>query len=57
MTIRITFAPTMVRSNEDLYVIRPSGREDLPHVLDNIVRLERRAAEFVELAPSDRKSL
>ena len=41
----------MVRGDEDLHAIRPSGREDLAHVLDNIARLECRAAEFVELAP------
>ena len=51
MIIWISFAPTMVRGDEDLHAIRPSGREDLPHMLDNIVRLECRAAEFVELAP------
>src|SRR5271155_4571613 len=50
MFIGIAFAPTMVRGDEDLDAIRPSGGEDLPHMLDNIVRLECRAAEFVELA-------
>jgi len=29
---------------------RPSGGENLPHMLDNIVRFECRAAEFVEFA-------
>ena len=41
----------MVRGYENLHAIRPSGGEDLPHMLDNVVRLECRAAEFVELAP------
>ena len=40
----------MMRGDEDLHAMRPSGGEDLPHVLDDIVRLECRAAEFVELA-------
>src|ERR1700740_3592156 len=55
MTIWIIFAPTMMRGDEDLHAIRPSSGEDLPHVLDDIVRLERRAAEFVELAPLRQK--
>src|SRR5271169_1331609 len=55
MTVWIGFAPTMVRGDEDLYALRPSGGEDLPHMLDNVVRLECRAAEFVELAPVGQK--
>src|SRR5271170_2296871 len=55
MAIWISLAPTMVRGDEDLDAIRPSGGEYLPHVLDNIVRLECRAAEFVELAPLRQK--
>jgi hypothetical protein len=50
-TIWITLTPTVVRGYENLHAIRPSGGEDLPHMLDNVVRLECRAAEFVELAP------
>jgi hypothetical protein len=57
MAVGITIAPTMVRGDEDLHASGPSGGEDLPHMLDNVVRLECRAAELVELAPSDRKSL
>src|SRR5271166_303717 len=55
MTIWITFAPTMVRGDEDLHASRPSGGEDLSHMLDTIVSLECRAAEFVELAPRRQK--
>src|ERR1700693_15389 len=55
MAVWITFAPTMVRDDEDLHIGRPSGGEDVPHVLDNIVRLECRAAEFVELPPLRQK--
>src|SRR5271156_3354953 len=55
MAIWISLAPTMVRGDEDLDAIRPSGGEYLPHMLDNIVRLECRAAEFVELAPLRQK--
>ena len=51
MAIWISLAPTMVRGDEDLDAIRPSGGEDLPHMLDNVVRFECRTAEFVELAP------
>src|SRR6516165_5462122 len=50
MTVGITFAPTMVRGDEDLHPSRPSGGKDLPHMLNDIVRLECRAAEFVKLA-------
>src|ERR1700761_3003634 len=50
-TIGITLTPTVVRGYEAPHAIRPSGGEDLPHMLDNVVRLECRAAEFVELAP------
>src|SRR6202008_3140790 len=49
-TVGITFAPAMVRGDEDLRANRSSGREHLPHMLDDVVRLERRATEFVELA-------
>jgi hypothetical protein len=42
-------------SDTSLYALRPSGGEDLPHMLDNVVRLECRAAEFVELAPVGQK--
>src|ERR1700757_1635856 len=55
MAVWIAFAPTMMRGDEDLHAFRPSGGEALPHMLDNIVRLERRAAEFVELAPLRQK--
>src|ERR1700736_1559571 len=55
MAIRIAFAPTMVWGDEDPHAILPSGGEDLPHVLDDIVRLERRAAAVVELAPLRQK--
>src|ERR1700756_1092306 len=57
VTIWISFAPTMMRGDEDLHAIRPSGGEDLPHMLDDIVRLECRAAEFVELAPLRQKGV
>src|ERR1700752_5391366 len=49
-TVRITFAPAMVRGDEDPRVSRSNGREDLPHMLGDVVRLERRATELVELA-------
>src|SRR5271163_4728305 len=55
MAIGIAFAPTMVRGDEDLDASCSSRSEDLSHVLDNIVRLERRAADFVELAPLRQK--
>src|ERR1700748_1102841 len=55
MAIWISLAPTMVRGDEDLDAIRPSGGEDLPHMLDNVVRLECRAAAFVELAARRQK--
>src|ERR1700756_1176311 len=50
LTVEITFAPTMVRGDEDLYAMGPGSGEDLSHMLDDVVRLECRAAEFVELA-------
>src|ERR1700739_2952298 len=49
-TVGIIFAPAMVRGDEDLRASRSSGPQDLPHILDDVVRLKRRAAEFVELA-------
>src|ERR1700744_3179157 len=55
ITIWITFAPTMMWGDEDLHAIPQSGGDDLPHVRDDIVRLERRAADFVELAPLRQK--
>src|SRR5271170_3630716 len=50
MTVQITFTPTMVGRDEDLHVGCTCCSEDLPHMLDDIVRVEGRAAEFVELA-------
>ena len=50
MTVQIAFAPTMVRGDENLHATRTSRREDLAHMLDDIVRLQGRAAEFVKLA-------
>ncbi|HIH2752134.1 TPA: hypothetical protein ACYLN4_007995 [Burkholderia lata] len=50
MTVLIAFAPTMVGGDEDLQAGGASRVEHLPHVLDDIVRFQRRAAEFVELA-------
>jgi hypothetical protein len=50
MVIGIAFTPTMVWGDENLDAGRSSGSEDLSHVLDNIVGLERRATQFVELA-------
>src|ERR1700739_1283466 len=55
MTVWIGFAPTMVRGDESLHPSRPGCGEDLPHMLDDIVRLEGRAAELVELAPLRQK--
>jgi hypothetical protein len=52
MTVQIGFTPTVVGGDEDLQAGRASRSEHLPHVLDDIVRFQRRAAEFVELYPS-----
>jgi hypothetical protein len=50
MAVLIAFSPAMVGRDEDLHAARTSGGEDLAHMLDDVVCLERRAAEFVELA-------
>src|SRR5580704_16223649 len=50
MVIGIAFTPTMVRGDDDLDAGRSSRSEDLSDVLDNVVGLERRATQFVELA-------
>src|ERR1700722_3182035 len=50
VAVLIAFPPTMVGCDEDLHAARTSGGKDLAHMLDDVVRLERRAAEFVELA-------
>src|ERR1700730_17718390 len=50
VAVLIAFPPTMVGRDEDLHAARASGGEDLAHMLDGVVRLERGAAEFGEVA-------
>ena len=50
MHVLIAFTPSVMWGNEHLNAFLANGSENLPHVCNHIVFLERRAAKFVQLS-------